>query len=1113
MADGNVEIDVELNASKAMSQADNVGKDIGDKISKNAKSGMDNVNNTMSSSVKEVGEGLTDLGKTYSAAVTLPIAAAGVASAKAAIDIDTSLTGVRKTVDATEEEYQQLKDAAIEFSKTNAVSASTILDIQALGAQLGYATDELQMFGEVVSGLSISTNMDADTAATELAQFANIMGMSHDETKNFGSAIVELGNNFATTEADISAMAMRIAGAGKQIGLSEADVLGLSTALTSMGISAEAGGTAISTIMSSIDKSVALNSENLETWASAARMSVDEFKQAWGEDAVGALSSVLTGMDAATQEGGNMAVMLDELGISSIRQTDALKRLASNSEFLGEAVSTANEAWRENTALDNEVENRNNSMAAQLEILKNKITAIAVQIGEPLMNALIGIIDAAQPFLDLIESGAKTFNDFDKGTQQLILSVVGIAAAFGPVTGVLGKIMTSSQKTTETWRKLGSALSKTTSTTTAATSAWGKYFAVQKNGETTVYKVNKKTGEYQQTNSRLARTLSTTTVGIKAQTVAQNLSTKAMNLGKIAANGLKAAMSAIAPVAIFTLATTAITSLVGALSSANDEAETAKEKYGRLDDIVAGVGITANAASDAFEKQADALNKIDLDSINEAHDNLRQSIYESAQEATNSTALLDRYKSTIEDLADRSDLTDDQLAELKIAVEGVNDACGKGYTVAQDQDGAWRVMADGAVVAKDAILELIDAQMQQIRFDAVKDQYKQIYAQLATDASDYEAALNNVTTARNNLNNAEADYAALVAEGYNIDYNAYMVARQQALETELETLAAVEEGYGETQSASNRLEEQLKLTALAMEDGASEFLIAAENSQTWSHAVQATGTDLVAFTLAMQNVGLSAQQMNALSSEQIQAMASTWNERVNSMGEDSDTVAKEIVDNLASGIGEGAGEVSTASTTVAESVKKPQTDNSEKAAGWGADTIRNLASGIRDQYWNLEQSSIGAAEIIQKYLKHSVPKAGPLREGGLGEKLWGRHIIENIAEGMLEERTTLVRAMDVISDTIKDGIEEGVVIQVDAMGREVAKGIVIGFESEDPGSQIMASIEKGISAVSLAATSGSAVYNNTNNQTLNFNQPIQSPDEVARMMRMQQRYGLAGNYR
>lgn len=381
-------------------------------------------------------------GTSLTMGLTVPLGVAAGAAVKAAVELDTSLTNVKKTVDGTAEDYQRLKDAAVEFSRTNAVSASEILDIQSLGAQLGYGIDELQEFGEVVSGLDIATNMSAETAASELAQFANIMGMAHDQTRNYGSTIVALGNNFATTESDISSMAMRIAGAGKQIGLSSADVLGLATALSSMGINAEAGGTAISTIMAGIDKQVATNGDNLELWAQTAGMSADEFARAWEQDAAGALSAVLVGMDAATQSGGNMTVMLDELGITSIRQTDTFKRLASNSEFLGRAVDMANLAWEENTALDAEVANRNDSLAAKFEMLRNRVVELADEVGAPLADAMLAAVDAAEPLFGAIESGARAFADMSAEEQRTVLMVAAMAGAIGPMLSVGSRVVT-----------------------------------------------------------------------------------------------------------------------------------------------------------------------------------------------------------------------------------------------------------------------------------------------------------------------------------------------------------------------------------------------------------------------------------------------------------------------------------------------------------------------------------------------------------------------------------------------------------------------------------------------------------------------------------------------
>lgn len=389
---------------------------------------------------EKAGQRASAIGSTLTSTLTPAIVGAGAATVAAATSIDTSLTNVRKTVDGTEQQYQALKDSAIEFSKTNAVSASQILDIQALGAQLGFSIDELDRFGQVVSGLDIATNMDAETAATELAQFANITKMSHDEIENYGAAVVGLGNNFATTESDISAMAMRIAAAGTQVGMSQADILGLATALSSLGVEAEAGGTAISTTIANIDKAVSTGGDALDAWAGSAGMKAAEFAAAWKNEPVEALGMVLSGIESFTEEGGNMSLMLDGLGVTALRQTDVMKRMAGNSDLVAEAVARSNEEWSKNTALTNEVENRNQSLASQFEMVKNRIVAIADDIGEPLAEALLDALDAAEPLFEAIETGAQTFADMDESSQQLILGLVALAAAAGPVLSIFGKI-------------------------------------------------------------------------------------------------------------------------------------------------------------------------------------------------------------------------------------------------------------------------------------------------------------------------------------------------------------------------------------------------------------------------------------------------------------------------------------------------------------------------------------------------------------------------------------------------------------------------------------------------------------------------------------------------
>src|SRR5690606_37378784 len=124
--------------------------------------------------------------------------------------------GVRKTVDATEEQFAQLETGIRDMAQRLPATASEIALVGEAAGQLGIKTDNLLEFTEVMIGLGEATTMSSDQAATELARLANITKMNQADFDKLGSSIVALGNNFATTEGEITEMALRLAGAGSQ---------------------------------------------------------------------------------------------------------------------------------------------------------------------------------------------------------------------------------------------------------------------------------------------------------------------------------------------------------------------------------------------------------------------------------------------------------------------------------------------------------------------------------------------------------------------------------------------------------------------------------------------------------------------------------------------------------------------------------------------------------------------------------------------------------------------------------------------------------------------------------------------------------------------------------
>lgn len=398
-------------------------------------------------SVYDSSKKVADIGDALTKNVTQPMAEVGGYCVGQALSFDTALANVRKTSNLTGQQLEDLAQSALELSKTQPVDAATILNVEALGAQLGIADESLESFARTCTGLDIATDMNAEKAGTEMARFANIVGMTEGEFSNYGSTLVAIGNNMATTESEVSNMAQRFASAGSQAGLSSADILAMSAAMSSLGIRAEMGGSALSQTFIAISKAVSNGGEELDAFAKAANMSSEEFASAWKTNAADTFNTLVEEIGKASASGQDMNVILGDLGITGIRQSDVMRRLAGSTEavtgkqsVLAGALDLSRQAWEENTALQTEVDQRNESMQSRLDVLKNKVDAIAITVGRPLTEALISALDSLQPLVDGVADAAQAFADMEPKTQGSVIALAGVAAAAGPVLSTVGRV-------------------------------------------------------------------------------------------------------------------------------------------------------------------------------------------------------------------------------------------------------------------------------------------------------------------------------------------------------------------------------------------------------------------------------------------------------------------------------------------------------------------------------------------------------------------------------------------------------------------------------------------------------------------------------------------------
>jgi len=761
----------------------------------------------------------------------------------ATTSLDDALTEVKKTVDTTDEGYERLKESAVELSKVQPIDASTILQAEALGGQLGFAADEVEKFAEVATGLDVATNMSWNDASTDMARFFNIMGLGHEEVENYGSAIVDLGNNYATTEQEISDMALRIAGAGASMNLGAADVLGLATALTSVGLTAEAGGSSISQIMVKIDKAVANGTEgikkyaddmgmsvndfiayvktlgdtelgeiaenynmtakkfseatvgsmeSLETWADTANMTADEFVVAWKEKPIEALTALFSGMDKAAEEGSNLNLLLDDLGIKTIRQSDVARRVANSSDKLVQAVNDANDAYQENTALSTEVERRNESLSAQMDIMANSFDAVKAELGEgllPLVKLGVGV------FQDL----SNVMNDVPVGMKTAIISLLGALAGLATTVPILNQLDTAfgrlSEKVVEAggW---GAAMSSMITPTTLGIAALGAIGVA-------AYAYYKKLDDARKRQEDFNNALSDT------DKIAESFATS-MDAGK---------------------------------------------------NSVSSFGIEAERRSKTLEELTDDLNEFN------------ESIKGTMDPVDKSNALLGEYRTVLDKFAGKGHAYGADLAELEWAVRGINDALGTDYTAQDILTDKYENEKGEIESLCDKLDTLIAKRQEEARMEAAQGMYtKSLEKQYELDM--------NVEFAKEDIQNFDALVEERAAAFEKLDNGVHtheeiMAAAAQSVSREMGTTREqLEQDLDAAQKALEHVDREVQYSKDLMTEATS----AVENSSDalgefvdtafsgwdgvdWGKALEENGIKLDEFAQKAHDAGVTARDL------------------------------------------------------------------------------------------------------------------------------------------------------------------------------------------------------------------------------------------------------------
>lgn len=756
--------------------------------------------------------------------ITPTIMMAGRYAIQAANDVDAAYRDMRKTVNGTEEEFEHLKQAALDFSTTHVTTADTILEIEAMGGQLGIAAQNLEGFAEVTSNLDIATDMESEDIAKSIGQLSNIMSDINQHKDDpvayqhaitsFSDSLVRLGNNSAAQESSIMKVMMRIASIGNISGMTTPQLLAISTAVAATGQGCEAAGTAISKTFSNIETAVGKGGDKLAAFAKVSSMSTEEFANAWKNNPVEAFTAFIEGLKRIDTSGGSVDRTLADLGITSVRQKQALMGLTNTLDVLHDSLGMSQDAWDglSTTMADGKVEEagdaareaqrKSEGFSGQLQIMKNNATMLANQLAD-------GVAPYLKIISDLFATLTKRLSESPQGFKTFIVGAAAIAAATGPMLVAVGSIGSAIINITEAFKKLR---------------------------QLTVF--NK---AIQQLDMMAVRT---DKVGIAAA----KMKNAFRSVGSIGIAGWGVAIGA----GIF-----AITELVRMLDEARKHQELlakGTEASAHMFDGIVQSAPTAQGAIESVNMSLDECKQATEDVANtqiQVADALDKGLFKNAQ----SGERLDGYVSTIERLGNKSDLTKQQLAELRAAVSKFNELSGTNLQV--KDDGSIEESGKKVDNLTKKIERLAQVQKMQWKLDLYEEQWK--------------AQQEGLSKASEEAAKAQEKIKELQKDSELNPTNA------QANEVLIDSYQKVIDKYYELEGDSKKLEDNINTLNIAMNGNGKTVEDAILRYSNLDSVLEQGGFTNTQFADALKGLGLGFEELNGLSEETIGSIAAGWN--------------------------------------------------------------------------------------------------------------------------------------------------------------------------------------------------------------------------------------------
>lgn len=435
-------------------------------------SGLGNKCTTVSGSITAIGQTMTNAGSLMTAAFTAPVVAAGAAAIKTGKDFDAGMSQVKAVSKATGQDFDLIRDRAMEMGEKTRYSASEVSDAMYYMGLAGWDAQQIYSGIPGVLALGAASGEDLARVSDIVTDSLTAFGKGAEDTGEFVNVLAEATRS-SNTDVDQMGEAFKyVAPVAGAFGYSIQDVAVILGTFANAGVKGSQAGTglrqALNALINPSDKAAVQMEKygvslfNADGSTKDLMTVMKELRGTFGGLAIDITDTngeVMTGEQIMEKYGHALPTTEMEklqaiVKIFGVRALPGMLSViqASDESFneLTDAIYGAQDAYGGlGTAFGMQSEMLDN-LQGDWYLFTSALGTTQIIISDLLKNGLRQLL---QSLTELVNK----FNSLDEEQQKNILKWAGIVAAIGPVLMIIGKFMTTAVTLVQTFTKLKSA--------------------------------------------------------------------------------------------------------------------------------------------------------------------------------------------------------------------------------------------------------------------------------------------------------------------------------------------------------------------------------------------------------------------------------------------------------------------------------------------------------------------------------------------------------------------------------------------------------------------------------------------------------------------------------